>query len=108
MEALCDVLRKRPDPETDVHGLWLTLKVAKSRNFCGLIMGRVREMNNGTYAYTKPPKGLDRVIEQYKLDEDASLKLTDLLCKRPETQDRDLEEVEKRLVHCNRPSSLVM
>merc|ERR1712060_432438 len=60
------------------------------------------------YVYVPPPKELEEMGKRYKLDEDATNKLTDLLAKRPETVEQDIVEVEKRLVGSAKPSALVM
>merc|ERR1712060_10623 len=90
------------------HGLWMSLKLARKDSVSGLAMKKISLMNNNMYVYVPPPKELDEMCVKYKLDADATNKLTDLLAKRPDTVVQDIQEVEKRLIGCPNPSSLVM
>jgi len=108
-QKLTEALLKRKDTyENDIYGLWCSLKIGKKDQVSGLAMKKVHLMNDNKYVYVKPPKELFKMIEKYKLDDDAANKLTDLLAKRPDTVDNDIVEVEKRLEGCKNPSSLVM
>merc|ERR1712151_1318735 len=105
IEAL---IRRRETWENDIHGLWMSLKLARKDSVSGLAMKKISLMNNNMYVYVPPPKELDEMCVKYKLDADATNKLTDLLAKRPDTVVQDIQEVEKRLIGCPNPSSLVM
>merc|ERR1712217_705452 len=105
IEAL---IRRRETWENDIHGLWMSLKLARKDSVAGLAMKKVSLMNNDLYVYVPPPKELEEMCKRYNLDEDATNKLTDLLAKRPETVEQDIVEVEKRLVGSAKPSALVM
>merc|ERR1712217_705945 len=105
IEAL---IRRRDTWENDMHGLWMSLKLARKDSVSGLAMKKISLMNNNMYVYVPPPKELDEMCVKYKLDADATNKLTDLLTKRPDTVVQDIQEVEKRLIGCPNPSSLVM
>lgn len=105
IEAL---VRRRETWENDMHGMWMSLRCARRGSVAGLALKKVSMMNSGMYVYVPPPKELDEMCKRYKLDEDATNKLTDLLAKRPDTVENDIIEVEKVLVGSAKPSALVM
>lgn len=107
MHILNEVMRGRKDTfENDIYGLWEILRPARSP--AGLLMAKIREMKEGTFVYTPPPKDVKRIIQQYHLDEDARTKLTDFICKRPDSAEKDLYEIERRLENSGKPSAIVM
>merc|ERR1719161_1054714 len=66
-------------------------------------------MKEGTFVgKVEPPADVKRVIDKYRLDEDARNKLTDFILKRPNTAKEDLWEIERRLENSGRPSAVVM
>merc|ERR1719194_364145 len=66
-------------------------------------------MKEGTFVgKVEPPPEVKRVIDKYRLDEDARTKLTDFICKRPGTAKEDIFEIERRLETSGRPSAVVM
>jgi len=71
-------------------------------------MSKIHLMNDGKYVYAAPPKDLQRIVEKYRLDQDAIGKLTDVLCKRPDSAESDLVDIEERIMHSKNLSSLVM
>mmetsp|Transcript_41637 Transcript_41637/g.130019 ORF Transcript_41637/g.130019 Transcript_41637/m.130019 type:complete len:268 (-) Transcript_41637:157-960(-) len=93
--------------EGDIGKLWDELKTARSP--AGLLMSKIRQMEEGTFiGRVEPPKELKRLIEKYRLDEDARTKLADFLSKRPSTAKEDFAEIERRLESSGRPSATVM
>lgn len=107
MLILNEVMKGRKDTfDNDIFGLWEILRPARSP--AGLLMAKIREMKEGTFVYTPPPKDVKRIIQTYHLDEDARTKLTDFICKRPDTAEKDLYEIERRLENSGKPSAIVM
>lgn len=108
MLKLNQEMRKRQDTfGPDIEKLWEELRMA--RNPSGLLMAKLRQMQDGTFVGKRPtPKEVKRVIEKFRLDEDARTKLADFICKRPERQEEDLFEIERRLEGSGKPSAVVM
>jgi len=108
MLKLNEALKERPTTFAgDIQSLWESLATARSP--AGLLMAKIRHMQEGTFVgKAEPPKDVLRVIEKYRLDEDARTKLTDFICKRPNTAKEDLFEIERRLENSGRPSAVVM
>jgi len=93
--------------EGDIAGLWESLQGARCP--AGMLMAKIRHMQDGTFiGKVDPPKDVLKIIEKYRLDEDARTKLTDFICKRPLTAKDDLFEIERRLENSGRPSAVVM
>eukprot|EP00928_Gymnodinium_smaydae_P055404 TRINITY_DN38965_c0_g1_i1.p2 TRINITY_DN38965_c0_g1~~TRINITY_DN38965_c0_g1_i1.p2 ORF type:complete len:305 (-),score=65.11 TRINITY_DN38965_c0_g1_i1:109-1023(-) len=91
----------------DIEKLWEELKLARSPS--GLLMAKIRQMEEGTFmGKLKPPKEIQRLIEKYRLDNDARTKLTGFICSRPLTAEKDLHEIERRLETSGNPSATVM
>eukprot|EP00929_Paragymnodinium_shiwhaense_P027880 TRINITY_DN16267_c0_g2_i1.p2 TRINITY_DN16267_c0_g2~~TRINITY_DN16267_c0_g2_i1.p2 ORF type:complete len:291 (-),score=46.49 TRINITY_DN16267_c0_g2_i1:113-985(-) len=98
---------RRETFEGDILGLWEALKTARSP--AGLLCAKIRHMKEGTFVgKVAPPPEVKKVIEKYRLDEDARTKLTDFILKRPATATSDLFEIERRLENSGRPSAVVM
>jgi len=108
MLKLNEAMRARQDTfGRDIEKLWEELSSARSP--AGLLMAKIRQMHEGTFVgKVEPPKEVLRVIEKYRLDEDARTKLVDFICKRPDTAKNDLYEIERRLENSGRPSAVVM
>jgi len=108
MLRLNQVMRERQDTfGPDIEKLWEELRMA--RNPAGLLMAKIRQMQDGSFVGKRPtPKEVKRVIEKFRLDEDARTKLADFICKRPERLKEDLFEIERRLEGSGRPSAVVM
>eukprot|EP00927_Polykrikos_kofoidii_P067342 TRINITY_DN62841_c0_g1_i1.p1 TRINITY_DN62841_c0_g1~~TRINITY_DN62841_c0_g1_i1.p1 ORF type:complete len:303 (-),score=45.79 TRINITY_DN62841_c0_g1_i1:77-985(-) len=108
MVMLNEAMKERHETFSgDILGLWESLKTARSPP--GLLMAKIRHMKEGTFVgKVEPPPEVKRVVEKYRLDEDAKTKLTDFILKRPETAKHDLWEIERRLENSGRPSAVVM
>lgn len=108
MYILNEVMKTRQDSFAgDIAGLWDALATARSP--AGLLMAKIRHMKEGTFVgKVEPPPEVKKVIQKYRLDEDARTKLTDFICKRPQTAQQDLWEIERRLENSGRPSAVVM
>lgn len=108
MHILNDAMKLRQETfSTDILGLWESLATARSP--AGLLMAKVRMMKDGSFVgKVDPPPEVKKVIEKYRLDEDARTKLTDFICKRPKTAKEDLFEIERRLETSGKPSAVVM
>mmetsp|Transcript_22801 Transcript_22801/g.65736 ORF Transcript_22801/g.65736 Transcript_22801/m.65736 type:complete len:309 (-) Transcript_22801:81-1007(-) len=91
----------------DLEKLWEELATARSP--AGLLMAKIRQMQEGTFVGTrKAPEPVQRLIDRYHLDKDARTKLTSLICSRPDTMDTDLYEIQRRLETSGNPSATVM
>lgn len=108
MLILNDAMKGRPETfSADILGLWESLATARSP--AGLLMAKIRMMKEGTFVgKVDPPPDVKRVIQKFRLDEDARTKLTDFYCKRPNTCTADLFEIERRLENSGKPSAVVM
>merc|ERR1719215_703612 len=72
-------------------------------------MAKIRQMQDGTFVgKVKPPKDVQRLIEKYRLDNDARNKLAGFICSRPSSAKDDLFEIERRLETSGNPSATVM
>jgi len=108
MLKLNEAMKGRKDTFVgDMEKLWKELETARSPP--GLLMAMIRQMNEGKFVGKVPPsKEVQRLIEKYRLDEDARTKLADFIFKRPDTAKQDLFEIERRLDTSGRPSATVM
>mmetsp|Transcript_22585 Transcript_22585/g.41593 ORF Transcript_22585/g.41593 Transcript_22585/m.41593 type:complete len:300 (-) Transcript_22585:37-936(-) len=108
MWKLHEAMKMRQDTyASDMEKLWEKLKGARSP--AGMLMSNIRQMHEGTFVgkAVAPPEVL-KIIEKYRLDEDARTKLADFVCKRPDSQAQDLYEIERRLENSGKPSAVVM
>lgn len=93
--------------EDDVEKLWEELK--GKRNPTAFLLSRLKQMDDGTFVGKgPPPQEVTRLVEKFRLDDDASNKLADYALKRPNTAEAELREIEKRLEGAGRPSAIVM
>uniref|UniRef100_A0A7S4QSW4 Uncharacterized protein n=1 Tax=Alexandrium monilatum TaxID=311494 RepID=A0A7S4QSW4_9DINO len=108
MLKLNEVMRERQVSFAgDIEKLWDELDGARSP--AGLLMAKIRQMQEGTFVgKVKPPKDVQRLIEKYRLDQDARNKLTGFICSRPTSAKEDLFEIERRLETSGNPSATVM
>lgn len=108
MLKLNEAMKTRKETkEGDMEKLWDELE--KARSPAGLLMAKVTQMKEGKFIGKVKPSGeVARIIKEYKLDEDASSKLTDLIAKRPETRENDLFEIERRLQGTGNRSAVVI
>merc|ERR1712125_100873 len=91
----------------DIEKLWDELKTARSP--AGFLMAKIKQMQDGTFVGKQPPpKEVQRIIDKYRLDNDARTKRADFILKRPTTAENDLYEIERRLENSGRPSAVVM
>jgi len=79
---LNDELNKRPDTwEGDLLALWEIIETARVPP--GLLMVKIREMQNGTFVgKPKPDKDVESLAKKYKLDDTAKQRLCEVLAKR--------------------------
>eukprot|EP00746_Dinoflagellata_sp_MGD_P015200 gnl/MRDRNA2_/MRDRNA2_133668_c0_seq1.p1 gnl/MRDRNA2_/MRDRNA2_133668_c0~~gnl/MRDRNA2_/MRDRNA2_133668_c0_seq1.p1 ORF type:complete len:339 (-),score=76.57 gnl/MRDRNA2_/MRDRNA2_133668_c0_seq1:69-1085(-) len=108
MLKLNEAMKTRKETkEGDMEKLWDELE--KARSPAGLLMAKVTQMKDGKFIGKVKPSGeVLRIIKEYKLDEDASSKLTDLIAKRPDTRENDLFEIERRLQGTGNRSAVVI
>merc|ERR1719195_1615635 len=104
---LNDELHKRPDTwEGDLLALWEIIEQARVPP--GLLMVKIREMQNGTFVgKPKPDKEVETLCKKYKIDSTATQRLAEVLAKRDDRKG-DLDKLEKHLRTSNKPSALVM
>jgi len=92
--------------EEDMEALWDIL--AGARNPSGLLMVKVREMQEGVFrGFSTPERNVAEFARKHKLDNHASAKLAEVLAKRPDP-DEDLRKLGKHLERSNKPSALTM
>lgn len=108
MLKLNEIMKERQSTFVgDMEKLWDELEGARSP--AGLLMAKIRQMQEGTFVgKVKPPKDVQRLIEKYRLDNDARNKLTGFICSRPGSAKEDLFEIERRLETSGNPSATVM
>lgn len=108
MLKLNEVMQSRHDSFAgDMEKLWEELSHARSP--AGLLMAKIRQIQDGSFVgKVKTPREVQRLIEKYRLDSDARTKLTGFICSRPDSQEKDLCEIEKRLENSGNPSATVM
>merc|ERR1719464_395389 len=108
MLKLNEVMRERHGTFVgDLEKLWDELEGARSP--AGLLMAKIKQMQEGTFVgKVKPPREVQRLIEKYRLDQDARNKLTGFICSRPGSAREDLHEIERRLETSGNPSATVM
>lgn len=104
---LNDELHKRPDTwEGDLLSLYEILENARVPG--GLLMVKIKEMQNGTFVgKPKPDKDIVDLGKKYKLDDAAVQRLTEVL-KNREDRKGEMEKIERHLKASNKPSALVM
>lgn len=105
--ALDREMKKRKNSfEEDMEALWDILGGA--RNPSGLLMVKVREMQEGVFrGFSTPEKNVQEFARRFKLDAQASAKLAEVLSKR-ESADEDMRKLAKHLERSNKPSALMM
>merc|ERR1719327_2231071 len=106
-KLLNDELHKRPDTwEGDLLALYEIIETARVPS--GLLMVKIKEMQNGTFVgKPKPDKEVQELGKKYNLDDQAVQKLAEVLTKR-EDRAGDLVKLESHLKASNKPSALVM
>eukprot|EP00445_Apocalathium_hangoei_P039387 CAMPEP_0203950310 /NCGR_PEP_ID=MMETSP0359-20131031/84476_1 /ASSEMBLY_ACC=CAM_ASM_000338 /TAXON_ID=268821 /ORGANISM="Scrippsiella Hangoei, Strain SHTV-5" /LENGTH=299 /DNA_ID=CAMNT_0050882485 /DNA_START=53 /DNA_END=949 /DNA_ORIENTATION=+ len=108
MLKLNEVMKDRHTTfSSDIEKLWDELTNARSP--AGLLMAKIKQIQEGVFVgKVKAPAPVQRVIDRYRLDNDARTKLTGFICARPETQEGDLYEIERRCETSGNPSATVM
>jgi len=90
----------------DMEALWEILGGA--RNPSGLLMVKVREMQEGVFrGFSTPEKDVADFARKWKLDAHASAKLAEVLAKRNDPKE-DMIKLAKHLERSNKPSALMM
>merc|ERR1711935_1052682 len=92
--------------EEDMEALWEIL--ASARNPSGLLMVKVREMQEGIFrGFGKPEQEIAEFSKKHNLDVHASNKLAEVLAKRPDRAE-DMRKLGIHLERSNKPSALMM
>lgn len=93
--------------EGDLLALWDILEHARSPP--GLLSVKIKEMQAGTFVgQPTMDKDIKEFQKMYKLDEQATRKLAEVLHNRKETREQDIELMHKHLETSNKPSARVM
>jgi len=101
-------LRKRPMTwEDDLIALWDILKDARS--VPGMLSKKIEEMQENTFiGLPTADKDIADIKKKYGLDDQATRKLAEVLVKRPETRQQDIQMIHRHLETSNKPSARVM
>lgn len=104
MERLDELLERRKDSrERDLAKLYEILETA--RNPSRLLMAKLEEMEDGQFVTNfKRDENIDRLCEQYKLNEAARCRLVELRVRRKSTQEEDHARLHGHLKLCSDPS----
>lgn len=113
VDRLRRLLRKRAEKsgregfESDMAKLWEVMELARRPD--SMLIVKMREMETGTFVgKTKPRGALLDLCKKFKLDDDASTKLAEVLELRHETRESDIKQIEKHLAASGRPSAAAM
>jgi len=108
MLKLNEVMKDRQETFAgDMEKLWEELSHARSP--AGLLMAKIRQIQEGSFVgKVRTPKEVQRLIDKFRLDNDAKTKLTGFILSRPESQEKDLYEIERRMETSGNPSATVM
>mmetsp|Transcript_58921 Transcript_58921/g.124981 ORF Transcript_58921/g.124981 Transcript_58921/m.124981 type:complete len:305 (-) Transcript_58921:111-1025(-) len=109
VKRLNEIMKKRQDTfEEDILKLWEKLRDA--REPAGLLVTKMREMEEGTFiGKKKTDKYLAEMVRKYELDGMAEMRLSDILA--PYDEERRTaryQELERHLEVSNKPSAMVM
>jgi len=107
-KQLDDEMKKRPVTfEGDLLALWDILKDARSP--AGLLQVKIAEMQANTFiGQPTMDKDVKELQRKYKLDDQATRKLAEVLQRRSETREQDIELLHRHLETSNKPSARVM
>merc|ERR1712129_30319 len=108
-KRLDGLMKKRQDTFVeDLERLYDVLE--RAREPAGLLTVKMREMEEGTFmGKQKPDETLKAMSKKFKLDEQAELKLADILARHDADRKAEIyKEVDKHLETSNRPSAMVM
>lgn len=107
-KQLDEEMKKRPVTfEGDLLALWDILKDARSP--AGLLQVKIGEMQANTFiGQPTMDKDVKELQRKYKLDDQATRKLAEVLQRRSETREQDVELMHRHLETSNKPSARVM
>lgn len=109
LQRLNEIMKNRQDTfEGDMLKLWEKLEDA--REPAGLLVVKMREMEEGTFVgKQKADKGLLALSKKYGLDNTAESRLADILARFDEDKKKEMyEELERHFEVSNRPSAMAM
>mmetsp|Transcript_2188 Transcript_2188/g.7323 ORF Transcript_2188/g.7323 Transcript_2188/m.7323 type:complete len:275 (+) Transcript_2188:61-885(+) len=113
VDRLRRLLRKRIEKggregfESDMAKLWEVMELARRPD--SMLIVKMREMETGVFVgKTKPSGALLDLCKRYRLDEEASAKLAEVLQLRQETVESDIKQIEKHLAVSAKPSAAAM
>lgn len=106
VKRLNETMKKRMDTkEQDLAKLYEVLERARSPT--GLLTVKIGEMECGQFVgKIKPDKDVERLARKFKLDDHVTSRLIELVVRRRDTKDKDLERLEQHLRYCKRPSAM--
>merc|ERR1719198_2126145 len=106
IKRLNETMKKRKDTkEQDLAKLYEVLERARSPT--GLLTVKIGEMECGRFVgKIKPDKDVERLARKFKLDDHVTSRLTELVVRRKDTKEDDLDRIEQHLRYCKRPSAM--
>merc|ERR1719512_193399 len=106
IKRLDETMRKRKDTkEQDLAKLYEVLERARSPT--GLLTVKIGEMECGQFVgKIKPDKDVERLVRKFKIDDYVASRLTELVVRRKDRKDDDLDKIEQHLRYCKRPSAM--
>merc|ERR1719162_336577 len=106
VKRLNETMQKRQDTkEQDLAKLYEVLERARSPT--GLLTVKIGEMESGMFVgKIKPDKDVERLARKFKLDDHVTSRLMELVVRRKEKKDEDLDRIEQHLRYCKRPSAM--
>merc|ERR1719221_2223739 len=108
IKRLNETMKKRQDTkEQDLAKLYEVLERARSPT--GLLTVKIGEMECGQFVgKIKPDKDVEKLARKFKLDDHVKSRLTELVIRRKDTRDEDLDTFEQHLRYSKRPSAMAM
>merc|ERR1712137_271750 len=108
IKRLNETMKKRQDTkEQDLAKLYEVLEHARSPT--GLLTVKIGEMECGQFVgKIKPDKDVEAMSRKFKLDEHVKSRLTELVVRRKDTREDDLETFAQHLRYSKRPSAMAM
>mmetsp|Transcript_49251 Transcript_49251/g.157531 ORF Transcript_49251/g.157531 Transcript_49251/m.157531 type:complete len:275 (-) Transcript_49251:28-852(-) len=113
VDRLRRLLRKRMEKggregfESDIAKLWEVMELARRPD--SMLIVKMREMETGVFVgKTKPSGALLEITKKYRLDDEASSKLAEVMALRQETLAEDLKQIDKHLAVAGKPSAAAM
>merc|ERR1740129_795094 len=106
IKRLNETMRKRQDTkEQDLAKLYEVLERARSPT--GLLTVKIGEMESGQFVgKIKPDKDVERLARKFKLDEYVKSRLTELVVRRKNTKEDDLDRLEQHLRYSKHPNAM--